>query len=283
MPRSRAFLSSKPAQLEALDLAGFRTRQVAHELDGARIFVGCDLGLHELLEFFGGRFAGLRRIAQDHEGLDDPAALLVGHADHRAFLDFRMVKQRILDLRAADVVAGGNDHVVGPRDIPEIAVGILAVTVARQIPAVDDVAALPLLVVEVFAAGRPPCREQAFAGRLQDVAGLVHNTGLVAGDRRAGRAGPDVVALGRNENVDHFRRAQAIDDPDPGCGPECLEGRQGQRFAGGNALFQGCGRGFRLPRSCRRARDTWSAPYRASCSGISSIRSSRRSGPGGPG
>ena len=53
-----------------------------------------------------------------------------------------MLQQRILHLRAADVVAGGDDHVVGARLVEEVAVRVLHEGVARVVPAVLHVVGL---------------------------------------------------------------------------------------------------------------------------------------------
>src|SRR5207245_11410016 len=45
--------TSTGAELEALDLAGGRLGQIAHEFDPAWILVGCDLVSHEALELVG--------------------------------------------------------------------------------------------------------------------------------------------------------------------------------------------------------------------------------------
>ena len=113
--------------------------------------------------------------AQHDVGLDDLAALLVGAADHAAFGDRRVREQRRLDLRPGDVVAGRDDHVVGARLVPEVAVGIHQVGVAGDVPAVLHVFLLAL-VGEIAAAGRPAHREAA------DGAGR-HHAAVVVDDR----------------------------------------------------------------------------------------------------
>ncbi len=64
-----------------------------------------------------------------------------GRADHAAFGDRRMRQQRGLHFRPGDVVARRDDHVVGARLIPEVAVGIHQVGVAGDVPAVLHVLA----------------------------------------------------------------------------------------------------------------------------------------------
>src|SRR5260370_20718437 len=114
-------LALQRAQPETLHLAGLGTRQRGDELYPARIFVGRDLRLDEILQRLHQRRVGARRIARHDERLDDLAARGVGRADDGAFADFGMIEQHRLDLRAGDVVAGADDHVVAARLVPEIA------------------------------------------------------------------------------------------------------------------------------------------------------------------
>ena len=181
-----------------------------------------------------GRSPGL----QDHEGLDDHAALVVRRADDAAFGDRRMGEQRRLDLRAGDVVAGRDDHVVGARLVPEIAVLIHEVGVAGEVPAVLDV--LPLaLVGEVAATGRPAHRKPPDGARRQVAPLRIDDLRLVARHRLARRAGPDLVLARRDEDVQHLGRADAVHDLEPGRGLPRLEGRLRQRLAGRDAFAQG--------------------------------------------
>ena len=66
---------------------------------------------------------------------------------------FRVAEQGLLDFGPGDVVAGGDDDVVGPGLVPEVAVGVPAVGVAGDVPAVAHVGPLPV-VGQVTAAGR---------------------------------------------------------------------------------------------------------------------------------
>src|SRR5262249_35053518 len=146
-------------------------------------------------------------------GLDDLPALLVGRSHHAAFGDRRMLEQRRLHLRTGDVVAGRNDHVVGARLVPKIAVGIHEVGVAGDVPAVLYV--LALAFVGEMAASGGPARGGAAAGvgRTLLARGVAHAR-LVAGPRLAGRAGAN-LAFGRaDEDVQHFGRADAVEDLD---------------------------------------------------------------------
>ena len=121
--------------------------------------------------------------AQHHVGLHDLAAIRVGRADHAAFGDRRMREQRGFHLRAGDVVAGRDDHVVGARLIPEVAVRIHQVGVAGDVPAVLHVFALAR-VGEIAAAGRAAHREAADRAGRHFAAVLVDDARLIAGHRR---------------------------------------------------------------------------------------------------
>ena len=128
--------------------------------------------------------------AQHHVGLHDLAALRVGRADHAAFGDGRMGEQRRLHLGPGDVVAGRDDHVVGARLVPEVAVLIQDEAVAGQVPAVLDVVRLAR-VVEIAAADRPAQREPADRAGRHVAAVLVddlapRSPGCPAGGARRG-------------------------------------------------------------------------------------------------
>src|SRR5688572_19566454 len=146
------------SQLEALQLARFRTRQRRYELDRARILVRRDGVLHVLLQGLPHFFASLLAGLQDHIGLHDGAALGVGRTDYAALGHCRVREQRALDLRAGDVVAGGDDHVVGARLVEEVAVLVAQVGVAGDVPAahltLGDHVVLLSIVGEVAAARR---------------------------------------------------------------------------------------------------------------------------------
>src|SRR5690242_12072438 len=116
---------------------------------------------------------------EDDEGLDDRAALLVGPADYAALRDRDVLQQRRLDFRAGDVVAGGDDHVVGARLVEEVAVLVAQIGVAGEVPAVLYIVFLPL-VRQVAAAGRALDREAADRARLAGPAFLVEDRRLVA-------------------------------------------------------------------------------------------------------
>src|SRR6266540_210954 len=72
------------SELEALDLAGRRLRQLVDELDPARVFVWRDARLHERLQLLGQRVAWLSTLLQQHECSRLGELVLVLRADHAA-------------------------------------------------------------------------------------------------------------------------------------------------------------------------------------------------------
>src|SRR4029077_11493740 len=130
--------------------------------------------------------------------------------------------------------AGRDDHVVAACLVPEVAVGVADVGVAGDVPAVLYV--IPLaLVGQVAAAGRALDGEPPglAVGHLHAV--LVQDRRAVAGDGRAGRAGPDIAVGGGDQNVQNLGRADAVDDGQAGGLAEVLPGRFRQVLAGRDA------------------------------------------------
>src|SRR5919202_359798 len=197
------------AQPEALNLAGLRLRQLVDELDGARVLVGRDAALHEVLQLPDQALRARHPLAGDDERLDYLPTLLIGHADDGAFTDGVVLHQRRLDLGAGDVVPRGNDHVVGARLEPEVTVLVRPIRVAGDVPAVDDVLRLSR-IGEVAAAGRTPHREQADLPGRQRPHIIVGDHRRIARHRLTGRSGPDGLAGGCDEDVKHVGRADAV-------------------------------------------------------------------------
>jgi len=90
----------------------------------------------------GERVRGRRLGRRDDQSGHDPAPLGIGCARDRAFEHCRMPGKRRLDLGDRDIVAGGDDHVVGPALIGNIALAIDAAEIAGKRPAIDDRARL---------------------------------------------------------------------------------------------------------------------------------------------
>ena len=174
---------------------------------------GRDRRLDEILELARHGVARLAARPQHDERLDDRAALGIVRT-HDGALEHGLVHdQRLLDLGPGDVVAAGHDHVVGARLVVEVAVLVDDIGVAGDVPAVADVVELPG-VVEVATAGRATHGEPPDDARAYIVHVVVDDARLVPRHRPPGRAGADVVVRGTDEDVNHLRRADAVDDRD---------------------------------------------------------------------
>ena len=166
----------------------FRCGAASAELDGARILVWRDLLLHEVLQFLDHLGSTLVSRAQDDERLDNLPAFFVLDSDDAAFSDRRMQQQRAFDLRAGDVVATRNDHVVDTATGIRTTVFVDEIRVAGQIPATLHILPLPV-VCEITAAGRPLTARRPDLARWKRPQFLIDHARDIAGDRFAGRAG----------------------------------------------------------------------------------------------
>src|SRR3546814_18943186 len=94
-----------------MQLAGFGARQTVDKGDGAWILVWRNRGLDVVLQRLDhGIVAGEAGLEHD-KSLDDTAAVGIRHANTPAFGDRLVLQQRLLDLRASNVVARGDTHV----------------------------------------------------------------------------------------------------------------------------------------------------------------------------
>ena len=148
-----------------------------------------------------------------------------------------MAQQRLFDLGPGDVVAGRDDQVVGAALVDEVAVGVLQVGVAGEVPAALHVLRLAR-VVQVAAAGG------AFHGQPADGAGghrlqvLVEHAGAVAGNGQAGGPRAGVLLVGRDEDVQQLGGPDAVDQLDAGGFSPQRAGGHRQRLAGRDTLAQ---------------------------------------------
>src|SRR5262249_49580333 len=136
-----------------------------------------------------------RKAGPQHDpGLDLLGADRIRNADHRRHRDRGMLHQRVLDLRGADAIAGGRDHIVLAADIPEIAVLILHAEIAGQEEIADIFLPRRLRIAPVFDhRGRtwsPHADDAARAARLL-LALLIDDAHIEARRRLAHRAGAD--------------------------------------------------------------------------------------------
>ena len=224
------------AQPEALELAGGGARQRVDELDPRGYLYGA-MRLDEVLDRLGlgvpDRGVGYR--AQPSRSTTNAVtrlpARLVGHPDDAALEHVGVRWERLLDLRTGDVVAGRDDHVVAAGLVPEVAVVVADEGVTGDVPAVLDVAALPL-VGEVAASGRALDRQPARLPVGHVAAERIEDWPRIAGHGTTGGAGPDVVVGGGDEDVQHLGGADAVDERDAGGVAERVPGRDRQVLTG---------------------------------------------------
>src|SRR5262245_2714074 len=220
-------------QLEALDLAGRGLRQLRDEVDPAGVLVRSDLVLHEGLELVGELVTAARRLFEDHERLrlDEPIAVLTAH--HRRLQHGGMAHQRRFHLDGRDPDAADLQHVIGASAVPEVAVLVLVILVARLDPCAEE--RLLGLVVLV-----PVVRHRgvAFDAQVADLAArdrpalVVDDRELVAGYGQARRAGARPPRAVRDEDVPDLSGANAVDDLHAEPLAPAREELVGQRLAG---------------------------------------------------
>src|SRR5262245_48018550 len=119
-----------------------------------------------------------------------------------------MREQRLLDLGAGDVVAGGDDHVVATGLVPEVAFGVLDERVPGDVPPVLHVKALSR-VSQVAAASRSLDRQSSCHAWRLGLAEIIEDRRDISGYGAASGAGSDVVISGGDEYVQHLGGADA--------------------------------------------------------------------------
>mmetsp|Transcript_77978 Transcript_77978/g.215634 ORF Transcript_77978/g.215634 Transcript_77978/m.215634 type:complete len:267 (-) Transcript_77978:1423-2223(-) len=123
------------AQDAAHDLAASRLRQRAGEDDVVRLRKGPDLLAHTLLELRLQIVVALVPLLQDHVAEEPRTLDLMWVADHCRLRGPRMSNQGMLDLRAADAVAGDIDDVIHAAGDPIVPVLVADATVAGEVEA----------------------------------------------------------------------------------------------------------------------------------------------------
>src|SRR5262249_48967517 len=150
-----------------------------------------DLGLDVVLQALATGGIAADPGLEDHVRLHDLAALDVGHANHRAFGNLGMRQKCGFHLGTGDVVARGDDHVVGASHEVEDAVGIAHEIVAGEVPAGAHVGGLPV-VGQITAARRAAHGKMANATVGNSAHVVVDDSCLVAANRCAGGSRPGV-------------------------------------------------------------------------------------------
>src|SRR5215471_2185627 len=227
-PRAAPAWPSIP-QLEALDLAGRGARQVGPDVDPARIFPGAGALLHMRAQRFEQPLVGAVTVLEHDEGfrLDQSVAVLLaddGGLEHRL-----MRNEGRLDLERRYPHAVDLEHVVGAPAVVIVAVGVAQILVAGMRPFADEgAAALRALVPVAFAIG-----ELALV--------LVDDLHVVPRHRLAGRSVADVAGPVAQKGLQHFGRAEPIENVDADDRAPAFAEMGGQRLAGRNTQPQAVG------------------------------------------
>src|SRR5262252_5521790 len=236
---SAAGAGERSAKLEPLNLARRRLGQLRDELDPARILVGCELVLHEALELSFEAGSGGRAVLEDDEGLglDEAVRVLVAH--HRRLEHGGVAHERVLHLHGRDPDASHFEHVVGAAAVPEEAVRVLVILVARLYPVTEEGGFGLFVLIPVVRHGRV-----AFDAQVADLtlrhgrALVIHDARLVARHYEARGPGPGPSWLVGQEDVEDLRGADAVEDLHPEALPPALEDLLGQRLARRHAEAQ---------------------------------------------
>ncbi len=168
-------------------------------------------------------------FVQHDIGFDNAASFLIGRSHDTAFRHGWMREQAGFDFRSGDVVSGRNDHVVIAGLIPEIAVRIHDIGIAGDVPAVLDIFGLAR-VGQIFAAERPANGKSSRRAGRAFLPIVIDDTRFITGDGFTSRSGSDVVFRRRDEDMQHFRRADAVGQRKPGRTLPRFESRERQGF-----------------------------------------------------
>src|SRR5215470_3875192 len=190
-------------QLEALDLAGRGARQVAPNVDPARIFPRAGALLHMRAQRFEQPLVGAVTVLEHDEG-------------------FRL-DQSVAVLLADD---GGLAHIL----------------VAGMGPFADEgAAALRALVPVAFAGGGPAHHELADIAIRELAPVLVDDLHVVSRHRLAGRSVADVAGPVAQKRLQHFGRAEPVENVDADDRAPAFAEMGGQRLASRNTQPQAVG------------------------------------------
>src|SRR5262249_24609148 len=152
----------------------------------------------------------------------------------------RVVRQQCcLDFDRRDPQTLYFEAIVGAPNVIVVVSGIAPVDVAGSHPAIADHVCSQLRPVPVTGCRAFSAHPQT-TGRLshQLISFFVEQDGLVALDRYSARARALRAGWVRNEDGEHFARADAVEDGKAECSLPLLKYFRGQRFAGGYAQSQ---------------------------------------------
>src|SRR5205085_12480662 len=149
-----------------------------------------------------------------------------------------MLQQDILNFDPRNVIARAYDQIIVAGFKPEVSIIVNMKGITSEIPPILHVLRLLARVVEILASGNAAnCQTSDFpACSVRTVA--ADDFGFVAMDCGANRSRPDRLLRSTYKHMQHFRRADAIDNLQPSGLAPSLESPEWQRLACGDALPQ---------------------------------------------
>src|SRR5579875_279545 len=230
------------AQLDAANLSGCRLGQIADEFNPPWILVMRETRFHVLLQDLAETVAR-RHVGFEHDeglGFDEPR--FVFHADDSRLQNAVMRDERRFDLAGRHPHAAHLQHVVAAPAMHEIAVAVLVELVAGLGPFADERCARALSVVPVTERGGRACDvEVSDLPARHGIAVLADEPDAISADRFSRRSIAHRAGTIRDENVQHLRRSDAVDDIDAGARRPRLAEMRGQRFTRRRADAQAMG------------------------------------------
>src|SRR5882762_8615530 len=224
---------SRAAQFEALNFPRHGLRQLATESYFARHFVRYEPRFDVLANFRRQLFRSFTLRAQYHVRHGIAKSTLINRADHGGFGDVGVPQQRVLHLHRRNPHARNFQHVVRASAVVVVTVRITKELIAGHHPRSAFRACRqfgnPPILRKRARATHPEIADLAVTHRFSRV---IHDLDFVT--RHGKTATPWLAFSGntRNENMQHLRRANSVEDLDSELPLPRVENLRGQRFAG---------------------------------------------------
>src|SRR5262245_32555667 len=220
----------------AVDLPAIVPREGIRELDLARVLVGREAPLDELLQIAGEGLARGLAGAQDDERLRLHEPRLVAPADDGALEDGGVAEEAVLDLDGGDEGASHLEEVVAAPAVEVEALRVAAEEVPAHGPVAPEGRARLVAVVPVAERRRAPAHPEGAELPGGDVVSVgADEPRLVARDDAAEGSRSDLAEAVRDVDVEHLGRADPVEDLDAeGLLPAAVE-LGGERLPGRDA------------------------------------------------
>src|SRR5262245_12471462 len=199
----------------AVDLPAIVPREGIRELDLARVLVGREAPLDELLQVAGEGLARGLAGAQDDERLRLHEPRLVAPADDGALEDGGVAEEAVLDLDGGHEGASHLEEVVAAPAVVVEALGVAAEEVPAHGPVAPEGRARLVAVVPVAERRRAPAHPEGAELPGGDVVSVgADEPRLVARDDAAEGSRSDLAEAVRDVDVEHLGRADPVEDLD---------------------------------------------------------------------